>query len=66
MASISIWVFGTKGEAEAYAQKEEKEGRKVYGPTWLGTVDIVDRSGAKSKNEYFENFAGKWGIVILG
>lgn len=64
--NISIQVFGTRKDAEDHAGKEgSKKGQEVCGPTQLGTVDVVDNSGEKPAGKYFEDFEGKWGIVIF-
>lgn len=66
MTSISVWIFDTKAEAQAYAQKENREGRKTIGPTQLGSVDVTNRSGASPTDEFFKDFPGKWGVAVLG
>ena len=64
MKNISVQVFGTREDAENQAGKEgSKKGQKVCGPIPLGTVGVFDHT--VNKDRYFEDFAGKWGIVIF-
>ncbi len=64
MANISVKIFDSEDEAKAHA--EAARGTFI-GPTQLGSVDIVDRSGSDGpKDEYFKDFNGKWGVVIIG
>jgi hypothetical protein len=64
MANISVKVFDSEDEARAHG--EAARGNFI-GLTQLGSVDIVDRSGNDGpKDEYFEEFNGKWGVVIIG
>ena len=66
MASISIWVFRTKEKAVAQAQNQKNQKRKVCGPIKLGTVDIVCQCAEpEDRGKYFQNLAGKWGIVVI-
>lgn len=65
MASITVWIFDSAGEAHVHAQKETSDGRKVIGPTQLGSVDVIKRSGGTPTDKFFKKFDGKWGIAVL-
>ena len=62
MTDITVWIFDTKEEAKSHA--DANSNRNVNGPIHLGSVDVTDRSGNTSIDKYFEEYPGKWGIVI--
>lgn len=65
MANISVWIFDNKEAAEAQANARKVNGNETMGPIRLGSVDVTNRSGNSSTDEFFKKFGKKWGVVVI-